>query len=50
LEIVLVLLPSLALLQTLGVPCRPLVPELLKLLLIQLPYGKSVTFNVSQIN
>jgi hypothetical protein len=27
-----------------------LVPELLKLLLIQLPSGNSVTFNISQIN
>jgi hypothetical protein len=50
LEIGLVALPSLALLQTLEVICRPLVLELLKLLLIQLTSGKSVTFNVIQIN
>jgi hypothetical protein len=50
LEIGLVVLPSLALLQTLEVICRPRVPELLKLLLIQLPSGKSVIFKVSQIN
>jgi hypothetical protein len=31
------LLQSLALLQTLKVICRPLVPELLELMLIQLP-------------
>jgi hypothetical protein len=47
LEIGLVLLPSLALLQTLEVLCRPLVPELLELLLKQLPSGKPVTFNIS---
>jgi hypothetical protein len=42
LDIGLVLLPSLALLQTLEVVCRPLVPELLELLLQQLPSGNSL--------
>jgi hypothetical protein len=33
-------LPSMVLLQTLEMVCRPLVPELLELLLVQLPSGK----------
>jgi hypothetical protein len=45
LEIDLVMVPSMALLQTLEVVCRPLVPELLKLL-IQLPSRKSITFDM----
>jgi hypothetical protein len=49
LEIGLVVLPSLALLQTLEVIHRPLLSELLKLMLIQLPSGKSITLNVSQL-
>jgi hypothetical protein len=48
LEIGLVLVPSMALLQTLEVVCGPVIPELLELLLIQVPSGKSITLNVSQ--
>jgi hypothetical protein len=46
----LVVLPSMGLLQTLEVVCRPVISELLELLLVHLPPGKSVTLNVIQIN
>jgi hypothetical protein len=39
-----------ALLQTLEIIRRPLIPELLVLLLVQLPSVKSVTLNISQVN